>query len=288
MPFNPDADILPQEIFNLIVGCARGDNYSLLNLCLVSKSFLFESRRILYQKVVLKNVEVTRSRGGAWGVSTDNDAIFFTALANAPCLAHYVRELSYCPGSCSKTNRFWNVFRQAFYQMVNLKRLSLTLMTGDHGFFKELHGHSFQLEVFIMRDFRLTPGHEYLAHFPPFISSQHQLRTLDIVTRAPLLPVPPQSCQNLTTFIGDISLALPLLRSCPIINYVWRGGLLRTPTNSDELALSRLRLLIFHDFFPFVDFQRLANCLKSLEILEVSLSSEFRGKCEVMVRVGGH
>ncbi|KAF9447475.1 hypothetical protein P691DRAFT_760758 [Macrolepiota fuliginosa MF-IS2] len=277
MPFDPNAEILPQELFNLIIEFTQDDRRSLCDLCLVSKAFLTDSQRCLYKRVGLGGVRVTRGKSDGWRISNaNNDTIFFRTLACIPRLAHYVQGFSFRPDTRYRGNQFWSLFHQALHQMVNLRSFQLTLMSTDPNLFRileELSDNPFQLETFRWRDYRWAMTANESMALLSFLASQPSLRVLDVVSSSSLA-LPQIYCPNLSTFIGDFEMALSVLPERAITNFVWIGGEHEPTSHLStywQAELSRLRVLIFHDYFPVtVNLEDLVSCLQSLEALQIS------------------
>ncbi|KAF5354088.1 hypothetical protein D9756_007334 [Leucocoprinus leucothites] len=283
MPFDPDVEVFPLELFALIVDATRDDRSTLLNLSLVSKSFLKISQRSLYRRVSLGGIKVASVGGekGRWSMfDISNDTRFFRTLTKTPHLAHQVRDFSFRPDTGHMSEYLWDNFHQALHLMVNLKYLQLTLMGSDRTFYRileDLCSHPFQLEVFSWKDYRRRMTNQDMVAFLSFLASQPRLRALDVLSSTAALLLPPESCPNLATFVGDYRLAGPVLRGSSVTNFVWMGGHLEpSPLLEPEWAacFSNLRLLVFFDQFPVdVDLVDLVSHLQSLEALQISFES---------------
>lgn len=293
MPFDPNTEIFPQELFNLIIECAKDDRRTLCNLSLVSKAFLTDSRRFLYQRVVLGGVRVMKGKRDGWAISTvNNDTVFFRTLARTPCLAYYVREFSFRPDTRYRGDHFWCLFRQALHQMVNLKCLQLTLMAIDGNLFRileELCNRPFQLERFSWKDYRWTMNVHELVALVSFLSSQPHLQVLDFLSNSSSIALPRACCPNLTTFAGSYEVALNVLRDRPITNFIWTGGQIEPVSPLSlywQTELSKLRVLVFRDYFPtLIDIAELVSCLQSLEALQISFTNHHIPPKEAVLKV---
>ncbi|KAF9447110.1 hypothetical protein P691DRAFT_782856 [Macrolepiota fuliginosa MF-IS2] len=109
-----DDSLLPQELSNLIIEETRGRNHLLCQLCLVSKKFLPEARKCLYEDITIsssfqRSIEL-------------HDAL--TVLN--PDLARLVCSLNHSFDASNPGEHYWNLMNIAFRNMVNLKFLSVS------------------------------------------------------------------------------------------------------------------------------------------------------------------
>jgi hypothetical protein len=294
MSSDSDSEIFPHELFTLIIEAAKEDKPTLLNLCLVSTSFLSTAQRSLYRRVALGGVKVKTTGSGKlrWSIfDTCNDLTFFKVLTTTPHLAHYVRDFSFRPDTGRINEHFCDLFHRALHDMVNLKYLQLTFMTSDGSFCQLLDGlrdHPFQLEAFSWKDYRWKTSDRDVFTFLSFIMSQPHLRALDILSSPTPLALPSGSCPSLTTFIGNFTLAKSALQDRPVSSFVWMGGQVEfSPLLSSDWPadFSKLRVLIFYDSFPVsADLAALVDGLHSLEVLQFSFDSS-TAPCDNAIKV---
>jgi hypothetical protein len=281
MPSVPWVPAFPQELYDLIIEMLRGDRPTLYNLCLVSHTFCFTAQRYLYRQVTLEGVKIEGKGRNKWSLNNIANNTFFSTLLQTHHLALHVRELYFRPDVGHGGENPWEPFHQALHEMINLKRLQLTLMTSDQTssrLLEALGNHPFQLEVFSWVDYRFKAAANESGALISFLLSQPRLQALGILTKSISLILPEKSCPNLSTFIGTFAHALGVLYGHPVTNFVWTAPLGASPRAHTTVLLgalfTNLRVLVLRDHIPAELDRRtgLMNCFQSLEALHIYIT----------------
>jgi hypothetical protein len=272
---------LPQELYDLVTEIAKDDRPTLYNLCLVSRAFRFTAQRYLYRRVKLGGIKIEGRGRDRWSLSNIANNTFFSALLQSHHLPLHVQELYFRPDVGYGGENPWQLFHQALHQMINLKRLQLTLMSNDQALSRipeALGNHLFQLEVFSWVDYRFTMADNESEALASFLLSQPSLQALDIVTKSIRVLLPEKSCPNLSTFIGTFAHAFGVLGGRTITNFVCTAPLgARTRSYMTVMlrtSFTNLRVLVLRDHIPLELDHRtgLMNCFQSLEALHICIT----------------
>ncbi|KAF9450371.1 hypothetical protein P691DRAFT_810445 [Macrolepiota fuliginosa MF-IS2] len=215
---------LPLELFDLIIREAWDQTcITTARLCLVSKAFLSEARKCLYEDITI-SFTVTAC------VSSPNYArvlkLHNTLTVLNPDLARLVRSLHYTLilSSCRESALFWGRLNTTFRNMDNLKRLTIRFGSIHHvpRMTTLFRGCKFQLEEFcLVRSWTRSTSNDDRSIIE-FLSTQHEIRRLAIATPN-LDEIPPTLCPRLEIVEGTGSIIRVLLRGrFTITKLVWK------------------------------------------------------------------
>ncbi|KXN85646.1 hypothetical protein AN958_10983 [Leucoagaricus sp. SymC.cos] len=202
---------VPQEVVELIIGFAAVDGWALPSLCLVSRRFLFEAQRYLYQRVEIITPAYWDGRPfeDIWKQDVKNGTRFLITLTQYnPSLASHTRYLSHRPEYEFRDRGYWDLINRSLRLMVNLKVLDFDTHDGCgiprmRTLFWKC---KFKLDEFYWRDGRFHDPKGDLAYF---LSFQPQLKRLTLNHCDDL---PSHLCPRLEKFTGhrrEIECVLP-------------------------------------------------------------------------------
>lgn len=185
---------LPQEILDVIIKHAKNDRKILMRLCLVSRSFLPESQRMLYSDILLSGIAREVPMGPPKSVQ------FFTTLTQYnPSLARHVRSFSYYVNGPPRGPQYWSLMNEGLRLTINLKSFTL------HGTYLPLmttlfDNCSLQLHEFSWTNYIYNP-HDNGNDVRQFLATQHELRSLS--APVPGASLSPTICPKLETLTGN-------------------------------------------------------------------------------------
>ncbi|KAF5344225.1 hypothetical protein D9756_011256 [Leucocoprinus leucothites] len=168
----------------------------------------------------------------------------------------------------------------ALQQMVSLRRLGITFHSSTNiSMAAVLVDLPCQLTSLCLMDLRSFGNPDEANAFNTFISSQHHIKYLHLITTSLLYPLPIH-CPTLETFIGSPALFrgtlsdLPRISSLGLVDSPWSAAVPKSLLELTSSALSQVRVLTLYScFFDEVDLEKLAEHLQSLEILNIVLDN---------------